>query len=319
MVKKKIVFLFPGQGSQYPGMGLDIYKAYPIAKKVFEEADAILGWPLSRLIFEGPTEELTLTKNSQIAIFVMSMAFFRVFEQKHPEMKPALCAGLSLGEYTALCAAGKISFKECLELVRDRGLFMQEASEKYPGSLAAVIGLEAEEVEQIIAGMQGAQVWVANLNCPKQVVISGTHAGLKQAEEVLKAKGAKRVLPLEVSGAFHSGLMKEAQEKLREKINQVTFLTSPIDVVMNVTGEFVKDISKIRENLILQVASPTRWEKGIRRIEQEKVDMYVEIGCGKTLSGMNKKIGTLAPTYSLETLEDLEKFEKTLLTSSSTS
>lgn len=313
-MKKKIVFLFPGQGSQYPGMGLDMYKAYPSARHVFEEADSILEFPLSRLIFEGPQEELTLTKNSQIAIFVLSMALLKILQEKHPEVVPTICAGLSLGEYTALCAAGKISFSECLKLVRDRGLFMQEASEKYPGSLSAVMGLEAEQVEKIIEEMQ-ADVWVANLNCPKQVVISGTHEGLKQAEEVLKAKGAKRVFPLEVSGAFHSGLMKEAQEKLKEKITLVNIVDSSIDVVMNVPGEFVRDADKIRENLILQVASPTRWEKGIRLIDSEKVDFYLEIGCGRTLSGMNKKIGTQAPTYQLETLEDLEKIEKALLIS----
>lgn len=313
MTKKKIAFLFPGQGSQYPGMGLDIYKEYPVARQVFDDADAILGFPLSRLIFEGPQEELTLTKNSQVAIFVVSIAFLKVLEEKHPEIIPTICAGLSLGEYTALCAAGKLSFEECLKLVRARGLFMQEASEKYPGSLSAVMGLESEEVEKIIQDMK-ADVWVANLNCPKQVVISGTHEGLKQAEEVLKAKGARRVLPLEVSGAFHSGLMKEAQEKLKGKINQVNITNSSVDVVMNVPGEFVRDANKIRENLILQVASPTRWEKGIRLIDQEKIDFYLEIGCGKTLSGMNKKIGTLSPTYSIETLEDLEKFEKSLLT-----
>lgn len=313
-MKKKIVFLFPGQGSQYSGMGLDIYKAYPSARAVFEEADSVLGFSLSHLIFEGSQAELTLTKNSQVAIFVVSMALLKVLQEKHPEVMPTICAGLSLGEYTALCAAGKISFSECLKLVRDRGLFMQEAAEKYPGSLSAVMGLEAEEVEKIIEEMH-ADVWVANLNCPKQVVISGTHEGLKQAEEVLKAKGAKRVLPLDVSGAFHSGLMKEAQEKLKGKITLVNITKSSIDVVMNVPGEFVRDADKIRENLILQVASPTRWEKGIRLIDGEKVDFYLEIGCGRTLSGMNKKIGTLAPTYQLETLEDFEKIEKALLIS----
>lgn len=311
-MKKKIVFLFPGQGSQYPGMGFDIYKAYPVARQVFEEADAILGFSLSRLIFEGPQEDLTLTKNSQVAIFVVSIALLKVLQEKHPEIMPTICAGLSLGEYTALCAAGKIPFAQCLKLVRDRGLFMQEASEKYPGSLAAVMGLESDEVEKIIGDMQ-TDVWVANLNCPKQVVISGTHEGLKKAGEVLKEKGAKRVLPLEVSGAFHSGLMKEAQDKLKEKINQINVLDSSVDVVMNVPGEFVRDADKIRENLILQVASPTRWEKGIRLIDSEKVDFYLEIGCGRTLSGMNKKIGVVAPTHQLETLEDLEKIEKALL------
>lgn len=309
---KRIVFLFPGQGSQYCGMGRDVYEAYPSARRVFEEADQILGFSLSNLIFEGPEEQLTLTKNSQAAIFVTSMALLAVFREQHPEVVPVICAGLSLGEYTALCAAGKISFQDCLHLVRSRGLFMHQASEKYPGGLSAVLGLEAEEVEHIIQEMKD-DVWVANLNCPKQVVISGTHEALKRAEDQLKAQGAKRVLPLDVSGAFHSGLMKEAQELLKEKINQVTFLDSPIEIVMNVPGTFVHTVSEIRENLILQVASPTRWEKGIRLIDSKGIDFYLEIGCGKSLSGMNKKIGTNSPTYNLEKLEDFEKIDAVLL------
>ena len=191
---------------------------------------------------------------------------------------------------------------------------MHEASEKYPGGLAAVMGLESEEVEAIIEAMH-TDVWVANLNCPKQVVISGTYAGLKKAEEVLKSKGAKRILPLDVSGAFHSGLMKEAQEKLKKNINQVHFIDSSIDVVMNVPGECVTEIRQIREYLILQVASPTRWEKGMRLIDSRGVDMYIEIGCGRTLAGMNRKIGVIAPTYNLEKLDDLEILDKVLLTS----
>lgn len=310
---KRVVFLFPGQGSQYAGMGKDVYESCESAKRVFEEADRLLGFSLSKLIFEGPEEELTLTKNSQVAIFVMSMGLLAVLKEKHPELKPTICAGLSLGEYTALCAAGKISFQDCLALVRSRGLFMHEASEKYPGGLAAVLGLEAEDVEKTIAEMKD-EVWVANLNCPKQVVISGTHEALKRAEEKLKAQGAKRVLPLEVSGAFHSGLMKEAQEKLRAKINQVTLLESSVDVVMNVPGAFVRNSQEIRDYLIAQVASPTRWEKGIRLIEGEKIDFYLEIGCGRSLNGMNKKIGTLAPTYNLEKLEDFKQLESILLT-----
>lgn len=310
---KNIVFLFPGQGSQYKGMGHDVYEAYSSARKVFDTADHLLGFALSQLIFEGPEEELTLTKNSQVAIFVTSMALLEVFREKHPEITPIACAGLSLGEYAALCAAGKISFADCLMLVRARGLFMQEASEKYPGGLSAVLGLEAEDVETIIKDMN-TEVWVANLNCPKQVVISGTHQGLKAAEEKLKAAGAKRVLPLEVSGAFHSGLMKEAQEKLKEKIHQVAFVDTPVDVVMNVPGDCVREMQEIKKNLILQVASPTRWEKGIRLIESKPIDFYLEIGCGKSLCGMNKKIGTAAPTYNLEKLEDFEKIDHILLT-----
>lgn len=310
---KKMAFLFPGQGAQYKGMGHDLYLTFSSARKVFDEADELLGFSLSQLIFEGADSELTQTHNSQVAIFVTSMALLAVLKEKHPEMVPLICAGLSLGEYTALCAAGKISFKECLMLVRSRGLFMQEASEKYPGGLSVVLGLDPEQVEEAIQSLEN-QVWIANLNCPKQVVISGTHEGLKQAEVILKEKGAKRVLPLEVSGAFHSGLMKEAQQKLKEKIHQVKWRDTPIQVVMNVRGEFVSTVSEMQENLILQVASPTRWEKSIRLIDQVPLDFYLEIGPGKTLSGMNKKIGTTPPTYNLERLEDFDKLDTILLT-----
>lgn len=306
-MSKRGAFLFPGQGSQYLGMGRDFYEKYPSARRVFDEADELLGYSLSTIIFEGPSEKLTQTKYSQVAIFVTSMALLTVFQELFPLLYPSFCAGLSLGEYSALCASKKIGFKQCLELVKVRGESMQEACEKHPGSLWVVLGLDAEDVELAIKGVK--DVWIANLNCPKQVVIAGSHEGFKQAESLLKEKGAKRVLPLEVSGAFHSGLMKEAQEKLEVKINQVDIKSSDISIVMNVCGEIVQDPLNIRKYLIEQVVSPTRWEKGVRLLEAEGMDYYIEIGCGKTLSGMNKKIGVTVPTYSIEKIEDLDKLE----------
>jgi [acyl-carrier-protein] S-malonyltransferase len=256
-------------------------------------------------MFEGPSEKLTQTQYSQVAIFVMSMALLTVVQEVFPSLYPSFCAGLSLGEYSALCACKKIGFKQCLELVKVRGESMQEACERHPGSLWVVLGLDAADVEAAIAGVN--DIWIANLNCPKQVVIAGTHAAFIEAEALLKEKGAKRVLPLEVSGAFHSGLMKEAQEKLAVKIEQVDIVSSDISIVMNVCGEIVQDPNSMRQYLIEQVVSPTRWEKGIRLLQEQKIDYYLEIGCGKTLSGMNKKIGVTAPTYSIEKIEDLEK------------
>jgi len=313
MTPKKVAFLFPGQGAQYKGMGLDIYTQFASARQVFDRADELLGFSLSQLIFEGPEQDLLQTKNSQVAIFVTSMALLAVLRERHPDLLPLICAGLSLGEYTALCAAGKISFEDCLMLVRARGLFMQEASEKYPGGLSVVLGLDLEQVEAAIAPFINS-VWIANVNCPKQVVISGTHAALEKAAVALKEAGAKRVLPLEVSGAFHSGLMKEAQDKLMQKIHQVTLIDTPVQVVMNVKGEFVQSLSEMRKNLISQVASPTFWEKSIRLIDQVPLDFYLEIGPGKTLVGMNKKIGTVAASYNLEKREDFDKLETLLLT-----
>lgn len=302
---KKLAFIFPGQGSQYPGMGVDFYKEHPKAKKIFEEADLLLGFSLSDLMFEGPKETLTQTKYSQLAIFVMSMAILEVLKEKYPDVRPCVCGGLSLGEYSAICAAGILSFEDCLLLVQARGEAMQKASESHPGGLAAVLGLDGHEVSEVLEKL-GEQVWIANLNCPKQVVISGSFEGLKLAEEPLKAKGAKRVIPLEVSGAFHSALMLDAQNALKEKILNIAMKSSQVRLVMNVPGDFVEDLSLMKNYLIQQVAAPTLWEKAVRGIEKEGMDAYIEIGPGKTLAAMNKKIGTTAPTYGIEKVEDLE-------------
>lgn len=309
-MSKRFAFLFPGQGAQYPGMGKDFYDQFPIARQTFEEADQFLKTEFSKLIFEGPAVELTLTKNSQMAIYITSIALLRVVQQQFPDLKPVVCAGLSLGEYTALTAAGKISFTDCLDLVRTRGAAMQEACEETKGSMQVVLGMTEEAVESVIQTLNPPHpVWVANLNCPGQVVIAGTLDALALAADHLKQKGAKRVLPLDVSGAFHSGLMLSAQKKLAAKIATVPFHESDIAVVMNVPGDFVADQGAMRQVLIDQVTSPVRWEKGIRTM---KVDAFIEMGPGKTLSGMNKRIGTTEPTYSIEKVADLEELNKVM-------
>lgn len=303
-MKKKIAFLFPGQGAQYVGMGKDFCDNFAAARAVFQEADELLSSNFSRLIFEGPQEELTLTKNSQLAIYIVSIALLRTLNKECPEIEPTVCAGLSLGEYTALTAAGKISFKEGLFLVQARGAYMHEACEKSPGSLRVVLGMEPEAVEKALASSK--DVWVANLNCPGQVVIAGTHRGLDAAEAVLKAQGAKRVLPLDVSGAFHSPLMQSARDKLAPLIQEVPLAITETSVVMNVPGDYVTSNEEIRSCMIAQVTSPVRWEKGIRAIDARGIDLFIEIGCGKTLAGMNKKIGVQAPTINIEKVADLE-------------
>ncbi len=303
-MKKKIAFLFPGQGAQYVGMGKDFYDNFAAARAVFEEADELLSSNFSRLIFEGPQEELTLTKNSQLAIYIVSIALLRTLNKECPEIEPTVCAGLSLGEYTALTAADKISFKEGLFLVQARGAYMQEACEKSPGSLRVVLGMEPEAVEKALASSK--DVWIANLNCPGQVVIAGTHTGLDAAEAVLKAQGAKRVLPLDVSGAFHSPLMQSARDKLAPVIQEVPLAATEVAVVMNTPGDYVTLNEEIRSNMIAQVTSPVRWEKGIRAMDARGIDLFIEIGCGKTLAGMNKKIGVQAPTINIEKVADLE-------------
>jgi [acyl-carrier-protein] S-malonyltransferase len=302
---KKIAFIFPGQGAQYPGMGKDFAASFAIARETFEEADEILGENLSKIIFEGPESELTQTKNSQLAIFVMSAAVLRTLQSQLPDLVPSICSGLSLGEYTALWASGRLSFKETLLLIRERARLMNEACEKVSGAMAAVLGMGGAEVEAAIRGIPGA--WVANYNCPGQIVISGTKEGVEAASSALKGAGAKRVLPLQVHGAFHSGLMKSAQEGLTPFIDRAPLVDSKIEFVMNVPGNFIQSLSDIRRHLASQVTHSVRWEQGVRAIEEKKVDLYVEIGCGKTLTGLNRKIGVAAPTISIDKIGDLEE------------
>ena len=299
---KRYVFIFPGQGAQYSGMGKDFAEAFPIARQTFEEADDLLGENLSKVIFEGPESELTKTKNSQLGIFVMSAAVCRTL-QDQIEIIPSVCSGLSLGEYTALWASGRLSFKEALLLVRERARLMNEACERTAGTMAAVLGMGNSELEKAIAGIEG--VWVANYNCPGQIVISGTKEGVERASVALKEAGAKRVLPLQVHGAFHSGLMKGAQEGLTPFVDRAPLVESKIGFVMNAPGGFVHSLAEIRRNLASQVTHSVRWEQGIRAME--KIDLYLEIGCGKTLGGLNRKIGVAAPTISIDQIENLDE------------
>lgn len=308
-MNKKIAFLFPGQGAQYPGMGKDFYEQFSVARRVFEEADEHLKRHFSKLIFEGPADELTLTKEAQVAIYIASIAILRTVQEQFPELKPVVCAGLSLGEYTALTASCRLGFCDGLDLVSARALYMQEACEETKGSMQVVLGLEEKVVDEVIQGLNPPHpVWIANINCPGQVVIAGGAEALSLAIEKLKEKGAKRALPLDVSGAFHSGFMRPAQLKLTPKIQSVPMGSSEIGLVMNVPGDYVEDEAVIREYLIAQVASPVRWEKGIRAMKEKQVDIYLEMGPGKTLAGMNKRIGITEPTWSIEKVADLQAF-----------
>ncbi|MCB1082673.1 MAG: ACP S-malonyltransferase, partial [Simkania sp.] len=224
-------------------------------------------------------------------------------KQELPEIEPSVVAGLSLGEYSALTVSGRLSFKDGVRLVRARGEYMYEAGVKSPGTMAVALGMKPEEVRTIVSPING--VWVANLNCPGQVVISGTVKGIEKASILLKEKGAKRVLPLDVSGAFHSGLMDEAKQRLQEKIDEIELRESSVGRVMNVPGDFVSE-SEIRKNMIEQVVAPVYWEKGVRKMEENGIELFIEIGPGKTLSGMNRKIGVNGKTLSMEKVEDLE-------------
>lgn len=307
----KVAFLFPGQGAQYVGMGKDFLETFPIARNTIEEADESLGFKLSKIVMEGPEQLLTETLNSQTGIYVISTAMLRVIRKLLPDLSPSFCSGLSLGEYTALHASDRISFIDGLSLVKYRGKCMNDACEATKGTMAVVLGLDAEAVESVVKGVNMPHdLWVANFNCPGQVVISGTTRGIEAGSAAALAKGAKRALPLQVHGAFHSGLMQSAELRLTDQILHAQIKDSPVELVMNVVGEGVRDLDKIKRNLIAQVTSSVRWEQGVRYMSSKGVDLFIEIGCGKTLAGFNKRIGVMAPTISIEKVSDLDNLEK---------
>lgn len=301
-------YLFPGQGTQYPGMGKDFAASFAAAREVFEEADELMNEHLSQIVFEGPEDVLTQTKYSQVGIFVTSAAILRTIETQFPELRPSVCSGLSLGEYTALYASGRLGFQDTLKLVRERSRLMNQACERTSGAMAAVLGLDAKDVEEALRGW--SDVWIANYNCPGQIVISGTKDGVQKAAQPLKAIGAKRVLPLTVHGAFHSGLMQSAQDGLAPFIAAAPIRESKVGFVMNVPGDFVHCMEEIRRNLTDQVTHSVRWEQGIRSMVG--IELFLEIGCGRTLAGLNKKIGIAAPILSIDKVEDLERIGEML-------
>jgi len=297
----------PHNAGNNVGMGKDFYDQFKVAKEVFDLADTLLGRPFSKLIFEGPAEELTETKNSQLAIYIVSYAIYLVFAEKNPEITPSVCAGLSLGEYTALTVSGKISFEEGLLLVDKRASLMQQACVLSPGSLRVVLGLGDELIAKTLAEIPGkTSLCVANVNCPGQVVIAGSHKELDMAASVLKEAGAKRVLPLDVSGAFHSSLMQSAREGLAPALQKAHLQDSKVDLVMNTPGDFVKDSSSILAFLEAQVTEPVLWQKGVEAMTASGVTGFVEMRPGATLQGMNKRIGVSVPTFSIGKVEDLE-------------
>ena len=285
-----IAFIFPGQGSQHPGMGKDLAENFPAARQVFEEADTALGFALSQLCFEGPAEQLQLTENTQPAILTTSIAALRALEgEGFP--KPDFVGGHSLGEYSALVAAGSLSLTDAVRTVRARGRYMQEAVPVGVGAMAAILGADLDLVRTVCAeAAQGQVCSAANINSPNQVVIAGDTAAIDRAIELLKERGARRALKLNVSAPFHCSLMQPAQERLAVELNGITFENLAMPIVTNVDARAIKLGTQARDSLVRQVSQPVRWLESVEFLISQGVQTLIEIGPGKVLSGLVRQI-----------------------------
>jgi [acyl-carrier-protein] S-malonyltransferase len=301
-----IAFVFPGQGSQAPGMGSALAEGFAVCRETFAEADAELGEPLSRLCFEGPESQLTLTENAQPAILAVSIAAFRLLLSRG--CQPDFVAGHSLGEYSANVAAGTLDFGDALRLVRRRGRYMQEAVPVGTGAMAAILGLDQDAVERACAeAALGEVVSPANLNGGGQIVIAGHKDAVARAGERAKALGARRVVPLSVSAPFHCALMKPAQDRLAPELRAIRAKAPGIPVVANVDALPKRDAAAAVEALVAQVSAPVQWERVVQRLASEGVTTYVEVGPGAVLSGLIRKISREAATFNVAVPEDLVK------------
>lgn len=299
----KIAFIFPGQGAQYCSMGQDFYEKTEIGREVYDKASELLGFSVPELCFEK-NDRLDITEYTQAAMVTTSIAMMRVLEAEKG-IKPSVAAGLSLGEYCALAAAGVMSDEDAIKTVRQRGILMQEAVPKGLGAMAAILSMEASEIEEVLSDMEGVQI--ANYNCPGQIVISGVKEKVEEANEKLLSAGAKRAIMLNVSGPFHSDMLIGAGEKLGMVLDKVDIKTPVIPYVSNVTAQYVTNESAVKELLKKQVSSSIRWQQSVETMLTDGVDTFIEIGPGKTLAGFMKKIKRDANVFNIEKLEDLDK------------
>lgn len=308
----KIAFVFPGQGSQSVGMGRDLYDSLPETRRLYDQADAVLGFPLTELIFGGPESELKQTANTQPALLTTSVAIYEALAAKG--FKPDYVAGHSLGEYSALTAAGALSFEDAVATVRARGEYMEQAVPGGAGAMAAVLGGEREALAGLCAEITsgGDVVELANINCPGQIVVSGSKEGVAKVIERVKEIGAKRAIPLEVSGPFHSSLMRQAADRLEDKLADVNIHDASVPVVANVTARPVVDGGEISSLLVQQVYSPVLWEDSVHWLISQGVDTFVELGPGSVLSGLIKKIDKSVRILNVSGLESLEQTSEAL-------
>lgn len=298
----KIAFIFPGQGAQKAGMGQDFYEKYETSRQVFDQASEWLGLDMKALCFEK-NDRLDLTEYTQAALVTTCLAMAKIVEEQG--LHPDVAAGLSLGEYCAIETAGGMSLKDAITTVRKRGILMEQAVPAGKGSMAAVLGLEAEAIERVTDGIDG--VTIANYNCPGQIVISGAGEAVETAAEKLQEAGAKRVLPLNVSGPFHSAMLKEAGEELGKVLEQVEIAPLKIPYVTNVTAQYITDSCETKALLEKQISSSVRWQQSMENMIAQGVDTFVEIGPGRTLAGFLKKIDKTVKVYNIQTTADLEK------------
>jgi [acyl-carrier-protein] S-malonyltransferase len=306
LAESKVALVFPGQGAQWVGMGYDLYQTYPSAKRVFERADDVLGFPMSQLCFEGPEEELRRTINAQPAIMTVSLACLAAVRETGVDARlwpPVFMAGHSLGEYTALAASGAMGLNQALNLVRERGRLMEEAARLKPGGMLAVLGLDAKAVRQVCKA-SGAQI--ANINCPGQIVISGDEEALGRAQAAVQERGGK-VRPLDVSGAFHSSLMRRAMRRLARVLAALRFRRPRVPIVANTTGEAVCSSGQVRAELGQQLCHCVHWQKSVEYMASNGVDTFVEIGPGQTLTSLIRRIKPDAEAVSLRDVSSIEE------------